>query len=153
VTRLNLDGPSTPFVDVWIDQLHGIFLKLALFRVTQPFCTNVPGISPDLALSPDLQICISRSIDLYCYNCEQPESGVLQQLGLGQLWAVCPRDMCCCPRRVSVSIPACPTQGASLVLIGPGFPHCPCMVQVNLRLVVVLMFICLLKLLEQAKLS
>ena len=31
--------------------------KLAFFRVTQPFCT-LPGISPDLTLSPDLQICI-----------------------------------------------------------------------------------------------
>jgi hypothetical protein len=30
--------------------------------------TNVPGISPDLTLFPDLQICISRSTDLYPYK-------------------------------------------------------------------------------------
>jgi hypothetical protein len=68
VTRRNLDGLSARLVDVWNAQLHGIFLKLALFRVTQPCCTNVPGISPDLTLSPDLQICISRSTDLYRYT-------------------------------------------------------------------------------------
>jgi hypothetical protein len=56
VTKRNLDGLSARLVDVWNAQLHGIFLKLALSRVTQPFCTNVPGISPDLTLSPDLQI-------------------------------------------------------------------------------------------------
>jgi hypothetical protein len=45
-----------------------------LFRVTQLFCTNVHGISPDLTLSPDLQICISRSTDLYCYTVSHSHS-------------------------------------------------------------------------------
>jgi hypothetical protein len=74
VTRLNLDGLSKRLVDVWNAQLHGIFLKLALFRVTQPFCTNVPGshlqISPYLqiyrSVSPDLQFCIvTTTTELY----------------------------------------------------------------------------------------
>ncbi len=47
-------------------------IKLALFQVTQPFCTNVSGISTDLTLSPDPQICISRSTDLYCYTLLPP---------------------------------------------------------------------------------
>ena len=45
-------------------------IKTGFIRVTQPFCTNVPGISPDLTLSSDLQICISRSTDLYRYTAD-----------------------------------------------------------------------------------
>jgi hypothetical protein len=49
---------------------HGTLIKTGFIRVTQPFCTNVPDISPNLTLSPDLQICISRSTDLYRYSLE-----------------------------------------------------------------------------------
>ena len=68
MTRQNLNGLSAHWDDVRDTRLHGNLIKLALFRVTQPFCTNVPDISPDLTLSPDLQICISRSTDLYRYT-------------------------------------------------------------------------------------